>query len=61
MVSFLVSVCSLTGGQFIRCIFQEVKAKAGICDSEAGGYKNVTVTIQTIDAEYSVVIFWGFK
>lgn len=57
MVAFLVSLCSLSGGQFIASIFQEVKAKAGICDSDAAGYKNVTVTIRTIDEEYSVAIF----
>lgn len=34
-----------TGGQFVTSIFQEVKAKAGICGSEAGGCKNVTVTL----------------
>lgn len=57
VVAFLVSICSFTVGQFVTSLFQEVKAKAGICDCEAGGCKNITVMIQTIDAEYSVVIF----
>lgn len=42
-------------------ILQEVKAKAGMCDSEAGDYKNIPVMIWSIDAEYSAVIFGGLS
>lgn len=42
-------------------IFQEVKAKAGICDSEAGDCKNVPVTIWTIDEEYYAEILGGLN